>query len=98
MMEIEKEICKVQFVKSRRANRISITVKPFRGVRVTLPFRMSLKDGQKFFDAHLPWVERAVAKIRRIEQEQLAAKNNENAILWVFPLFIFSLYLKTYQR
>ena len=66
----------VKFVKNRLARRISITVKPFSGIRVTFPFRTSLEEAQKFLQSQRQWLEKTIIKIRKVEQDHIAAKNN----------------------
>ncbi len=59
----------VVFVKSPRARRLSITIKPFKPVRVTFPFRISLKKAREFLEAKLEWVKKTVNKMNEIEQQ-----------------------------
>lgn len=72
----------VKFVKNKRAKRISITVKPFRGIRVTLPFRVSLKEGAQFLESQSQWVQKTIIKIREVEKDHIAAKNNDAILIY----------------
>jgi predicted metal-dependent hydrolase len=49
-------IGKVNFVKSRRARRFTLTVKPWRGVRITLPWHAAFRDAETFLLHHTGWV------------------------------------------
>ena len=61
---------KVLFAKSHRAKRLSITIKPFKPVRITIPKRISYKTAREFFYANLEWVKKSVLKIKEIEQQE----------------------------
>ena len=49
-------IGQVNFVKSRRARRFTLTVKPWRGVRITLPWHAAYRDAESFLLQHTGWV------------------------------------------
>ncbi|MEM1270455.1 MAG: SprT family zinc-dependent metalloprotease [Bacteroidota bacterium] len=55
-------------MRSKRARRISITVRPYQGVRVTVPARGSMAEAKRFVAQKQAWIERAVAKVRAREQ------------------------------
>jgi predicted metal-dependent hydrolase len=55
----------VLFKKTRRARRISVTVRASRGVRVAVPWRVSFEEARRVAAAKLPWVRRAVGRIDR---------------------------------
>ncbi len=52
----------VEVSRSRRARRISIRVFPDGHVRLTIPYFVSLAEGQKFFKEHLDWIEKIRAR------------------------------------
>ncbi|MEN6384045.1 MAG: M48 family metallopeptidase [Phycisphaerales bacterium] len=54
---------------SRRARRLTISIKPFKPVRITFPSRVGQKKAQEFFEKNIDWVKKAVAKIRDIEKQ-----------------------------
>ena len=66
----------ILFEKSKRAKRIIITVKPFKGVRVAVPERLSFKTAQKFFNSQLSWVKETVERTRKFEEDHLSTINN----------------------
>ncbi len=49
-------IGKVSFVKSRRARRFTLTVKPWRGVRITLPWHSAYRDAEAFLLQNTDWL------------------------------------------
>ncbi|WP_146662972.1 M48 family metallopeptidase [Anaerohalosphaera lusitana] len=63
----------VLFAKHRRARRLSISVRPFKGVRVTVPWRVSFAAAVRFFEEHRSWAAKSCAKMARVEAEQRAA-------------------------
>ena len=67
----------IELVKSTRAKRISITVKPFKPVRVTIPMRESFKRAKEFAQAHTKWIENNIKKIESLEQKYTEAENEK---------------------
>lgn len=70
----------VELVKSKRAKRISITVKPFKPVRVSIPMRESFKHAKEFAQSHVKWIEKNIAKIEAIEQKHIEAEKKRGKI------------------
>ena len=52
-----KDIGIIRFIKSNRAKRIIISIKP-EFVRVTIPRRHTLKDAQKFVEQKMDWIKK----------------------------------------
>ncbi|MFA5291699.1 MAG: SprT family zinc-dependent metalloprotease [Phycisphaerae bacterium] len=78
----------VVFTKSTRARRLSISIKPFKPVRVTIPVRVSLKKAQEFFESNLQWITKALARMKKTELLKSAQpplppidRNNAKAVL-----------------
>ncbi|MFC1938894.1 M48 family metallopeptidase [Chloroflexota bacterium] len=59
----------VLFERSKRAKRISISVKPFRGVRVAVPYRSSFRKAEEFVNTRKAWINRHLEKIKRYERK-----------------------------
>jgi len=57
----------VHYEISDLARNISIRIKPFEGVRVTVPRRSSYADAEKFVLDKLRWIERNALKMKEIE-------------------------------
>lgn len=55
----------VLFEKSRRARRISLTVRASRGIRVAVPWRVSFQEARSVALARLGWIRRTVALVER---------------------------------
>ena len=43
----------VLLAKSKKARRLSMTVKPLRGIRVAVPYRTSFKEGMAFLESNI---------------------------------------------
>ena len=71
LVEVEG-IGPVLFERSRRARRVSISVKTFKEVRVAVPSRTSLDDAIDFVCLKKPWIKRHLETIRRLEIESRA--------------------------
>jgi predicted metal-dependent hydrolase len=55
----------VLFEKTRRARRISLTVRGSRGVRVALPWRVSFEEARRVALTKLAWIRRSQARIEQ---------------------------------
>ncbi len=62
-------IGQVLFAKSKRAKRLSITLKPFKPVRVAVPHRVSIRKARKYLNSNIEWVKKHLPNIRRLEQK-----------------------------
>ena len=61
----------VVFAKSKRAKRLSITVRPFKGIRVAVPYRISFKKAEKYFQTNAAWAKKSLDYIQKVEQQHL---------------------------
>jgi len=59
----------VRFEPSRRAKRLNISVKPFKGVRVAVPCGMTLTVAEAFAHSKTDWIERQLLRMKMIEKE-----------------------------
>lgn len=59
----------VIFSQSRRAKRISISIRPFKPVRVAFPPRVSLRQAQAYLQENFSWAQKNLDYIKRIERE-----------------------------
>lgn len=59
----------ILFERSPRAKRINITVRPFRGVRVAVPYGVSFNQARSFVASSMQWIERQLEKTARIEKD-----------------------------
>lgn len=74
MNNIEKEIHiegvgKIHVNRSNRARRLNITVKPFKGVRVSVPATMSYSSAARIVFQKSEWIKNALRKVREVEEE-----------------------------
>jgi predicted metal-dependent hydrolase len=54
--------------KSKKAGKISLSVRPVRGVRVAVPLAASFRTAEKFARSKIPWIKKSLSKIKKIEQ------------------------------
>ncbi len=59
----------VLFERSKRAKRVSISVKPFNGARVTVPYGLSLKKAAKFTQTKSDWIKIQLEKMKQYEKQ-----------------------------
>lgn len=60
----------VLFESSRKARHMNITVKPFRGVRVAVPYGVPLRIAKAFARAKTDWISKHQGRIREVELER----------------------------
>ncbi|NNK96580.1 MAG: DUF45 domain-containing protein [Desulfobacterales bacterium] len=66
-----KDIGTVLLEKSRRAKRLNITVQPFKGVRVAVPYGISMDDAKDITRAKSTWIRKHLVRMHEIEKEIL---------------------------
>ncbi len=62
-------IGQVLFERSMRAKHINISVKPFRGVRVAVPYGVSFDKAKQFAQSKRNWIKKHLYKMRQVEKE-----------------------------
>ena len=70
----------VLFERSRRARRVIISVKPFAGVRVAVPYGSSFQKAKEFVYIKVDWIQRQLARMRQYEQSYGATKSGSDSI------------------
>jgi predicted metal-dependent hydrolase len=60
-------IGEVAFVRSRQARRLTLSVRPGRGVRMTLPWHSAWREAEAFLLNHMDWLREKVDQARRFE-------------------------------
>ncbi len=61
-------IGEIAFVKSRRARKLTLSVKPWRGARVTLPWYVAWRDAEAFVMEHADWLREKLRKAKSYEE------------------------------
>ena len=59
----------VLFERSKRARHVNISIKPFRGVRVAVPDRVSFKKAEEFVHTRIDWIKIQLEKMKQYERE-----------------------------
>jgi len=62
--------------RSRRAKHIRITVRPFKGVRVAVPFGVSLARAETFARSKAEWMKKHLCKMHQLEQAHKTFSEN----------------------
>jgi len=65
-----QDIGTVEFVPSKRARRLNITIRHNHSVRVAIPRGVSVRVANKFVDDHLDWIQKTLGRVRRLEKSQ----------------------------
>jgi len=66
----------VVFSQTKRAKRISISIAPFKPVRVAFPCRISFKKAHKYLIANMEWAKKSLDYVRKAEAEHRTTTNN----------------------
>ncbi len=59
----------VLFERSKRAKYVNISVKPFRKVRVAVPYRVSFNKAEEFVHSKIDWINMQLEKMQQYERE-----------------------------
>ena len=70
----------VLFERSRRAIRINISVRPFKGIRVAVPYGVSFAKARMFAVSKKQWIQKHLEKMRRAERDHRRLSHNVNTI------------------
>lgn len=60
----------VLFVRSLRAKRINLSIKPFEGVRVSVPKGVSFQQAEQFVLKKTAWIQKNSSKVKKIESQK----------------------------
>lgn len=63
------EIGEITLLKSSRAKHIRLSIRAFRGIRVTVPPGVAFGQAEKFVLANAAWLKKQLAKIKAFERE-----------------------------
>ncbi len=83
-----KDFGKITIVKSTRAGRISISMKPFEPLKLTLPVFISYKRAEEFLREKEKWIHRNLEKIRKLEgqytifKEETDFRTNDHVLVF----------------
>jgi len=73
-------IGQVLFERSMRAKHINISVKPFRGVRVAVPYGVSFDKAKQFVQSKRNWIKQHLHKMKQVEKEHEAFSKHSTEI------------------
>jgi len=59
----------VVFAGSKRARRLSIMVRPYKGIRVAVPRGISFENAMAFFESNIAWARKSLDHVRQIERQ-----------------------------
>ena len=66
--------------KSKRAKRPNISIRPYKGIRVAVPQRMSFAAGEAFLRSNIDWTIKSLEHVKTVEQEHQETLNNVRRI------------------
>jgi hypothetical protein len=72
------DVGSIQFTKSRRAKHISITIKPFKEVRVSVPMQVSFAEAENVVRKKVDWIKKHQVKIKSAEQKRTVFNESTN--------------------
>ena len=72
------DIGSIQFIKSRSAKHISITIKPFNEVRVSVPMKISFAEAECLVQNKIDWIKKHQEKIKSAEKGRTVFDENTN--------------------
>jgi predicted metal-dependent hydrolase len=67
-----KSVGTVLIERSPRAKRISVSIRPFKGVRVAVPYGVSFETARSFAQSKVGWIKKHLNKMERLEQRAKA--------------------------
>ena len=72
-----KSVGTIKMERSPRAKRLSVTVRPFKRVRVAVPPRVSFAHAEMFARSKADWIKKHLGKMEQLEHEARALKKNQ---------------------
>ncbi|MFO7555078.1 MAG: YgjP-like metallopeptidase domain-containing protein [Desulfobacterales bacterium] len=75
IIEIDN-VGQILFERSNRARHIRISVKPFEGVRVAVPYGISFDKARQFAKSKKNWIKKHLDKMKQVKKEHDALSNN----------------------
>lgn len=66
----------ILFERSVRAKRVTISVKPYEGIRVAIPNRVSFKSALEFVNLKKPWIQKHLVRIKQMESQRQAVNSS----------------------
>ena len=58
----------VKLVRRARLKRVNLSIRPFEGVRMSVPYRVSDREVKRILDEKAPWIMRNLEKVRALEK------------------------------
>jgi len=79
LIEIDS-VGRILFERSNRAKHISISVKPFKGARVAVPYGVSFDKAKQFAQSKSNWIKKHLDKMEQVEKEHETFSNESTEI------------------
>jgi predicted metal-dependent hydrolase len=73
-----REVGEILLERSRRAKHMSLSIRPFRGVRVAVPRGQSFAAAEKFAHSKTEWIKKHLKKMGSIEKQAAAIKEGRS--------------------
>jgi predicted metal-dependent hydrolase len=72
-----REVGEVLIERSRRAKHMSLSIRPFGGVRVAVPRGQSFAAAEKFAHSKTEWIKKHLKKMASVEKQESALKEDQ---------------------
>ena len=82
-----REIGEVSFIRKLSVRNMKISLKPFRGVQVTMPQFVSYEAAGKFVESKLGWIRKQQEKMKKYERRVTLFTKDTAFRLYVVRLF-----------
>lgn len=69
-------IGKISFERSKRARHLNISVKPFAGVRIAVPYGLSFKEAEKIVRSETHWIQKHLDRMKELEKKHETFSKN----------------------
>ena len=73
-------IASVLFAKSKRAKHLSVSIRPFKGIRVAIPYGVSFEQAEEFVDSRLAWIRKHLKEVKELEEAYKSMAEDEDKI------------------
>ncbi len=73
-------IGQVLLERSKRARHLNISVKPFKEIRVAVPYGVSFKEAEKVAYSQIRWIQKQLDRMRELEDKHKAFSENSTKI------------------
>ena len=82
------DIGSARLVRSKRAKRMNISIKPHKGIRVAVPFGVRFSEAIRFAESRAEWIRRHLPRVQALEQARLVFDADTEFRTWFHELYL----------